>query len=360
MSREDRRTPLTRSLLQGYDLIWSFIGLITFYVVGAAIFHAIEGWGYGNAVYAVVILSTSVGLGDFSPETPGGRVFWICYAMMCVPIITSFATNTVTGIVSCHRSWEANTFQLYTISEHKYQQSGFRIARDEDPEAFAPHSHLILKNHEKWDSARTAYQDHVESRKKEFTSRVELSKKQRLMSNLLDDPTTRDAVVTALGGEDIRDEEKDKQKMEAKEEDGHDSQELSSEATRVGESPRPKHAKSDDGDTSSDGDHDAGGPSRISTPATPQLMIQTLTHSNDGNRDQHTVHDHLASDCEKSHKTERSENTRIEFKLCKALIDRVTHLEAQSRQMLVDTMDENLARTVLLADRNCELTPRRS
>lgn len=57
-------------------------------------------------MYAVVVLSTSIGLGDFSPETPGGRVFWVCYALMCVPIITNFATNTVTGIVSAPLSNE--------------------------------------------------------------------------------------------------------------------------------------------------------------------------------------------------------------------------------------------------------------
>jgi len=45
---------------------------------------------------------------------------------------------------------------------------------------------------------------------------------------------------------------------------------------------------------------------------------------------------------------------RLELYLLKELVDRVTRLEAQSRQMLIDTMDKDVARTLLLADRNCE------
>lgn len=44
---------------------------------------------------------------------------------------------------------------------------------------------------------------------------------------------------------------------------------------------------------------------------------------------------------------------RMELYLVKELVDRVTRLEAQSRQMLIDTMDQDIARTLLLADRNC-------
>lgn len=44
----------------------------------------------------------------------------------------------------------------------------------------------------------------------------------------------------------------------------------------------------------------------------------------------------------------------LELNLIKELVDRITRLEAQGRQMLIDTMDQDLARTLLLADRNCE------
>ncbi|CAK9784042.1 unnamed protein product [Cutaneotrichosporon oleaginosum] len=302
-----------QSLIQLYDLIWSFSGLIVFYVVGAACFNAMEYWGYGNAIYAVVILSTSIGFGDYAPTSAGGRVFWVIYALMCVPIITSFATNTVTGI-------------MYTISEHKYQQSGFRLARDEDPEAFAPHSHFILKNHEKWDGARKRYQAKLALRKKALSQGVELSRQQeQLITRLLQDPTTHDVVVEALGGVDKTELEKYRDLI------GADAPENSSEGTRVSESPQPtRTSEGNDGGMKPD------------ESVKPKLQIDTFTDKAGHTSDT----DDLMPD---------KPEAGIEFKLCKALIDRVSHLEAQSRQMLVDTMDENLARTVLLADRNLQV-----
>lgn len=52
-----------------------------------------------NAVYAVMILSLTIGFGDFTPETDAGRVVFIVYALMAVPIVTSFAVQTITGLV---------------------------------------------------------------------------------------------------------------------------------------------------------------------------------------------------------------------------------------------------------------------
>lgn len=217
---------------------------------------------------------------------------------------------------------------MYTISEHKYQQSGFRMARDEDPEAFAPHSHFILKNHEKWDGARSQYNDKLATRRKAVSQGIELSRQQeKIITRLLQDPTTHEVVVEALGGVGKVDLERYR--------DSPDAAENSSEGTRVGESPPPKRTSEDDGASE-----------QPQSTGRPKLKIDTCTHpSTDG----HTVFDDLAID---------KPEANIEFKLCKALVDRVTHLEAQSRQMLVDTMDENLARTVLLADRNCGLSAR--
>jgi potassium channel subfamily K len=45
----------------------------------------------------------------------------------------------------------------------------------------------------------------------------------------------------------------------------------------------------------------------------------------------------------------------MEYQLIKSLVDRVTRLEAQARQMLIDSMDKDLARTLLLADRNLQV-----
>ena len=36
-------------------------------------FSLIEGWSYGNSVYFCFVSLTTIGLGDFAPETPEGR-----------------------------------------------------------------------------------------------------------------------------------------------------------------------------------------------------------------------------------------------------------------------------------------------
>lgn len=60
----------TASTSQLYDLVWSMISLIAFWVVGAAMFSSIEGWSYGNAIYAVVILSLTIGESNSSRLVP--------------------------------------------------------------------------------------------------------------------------------------------------------------------------------------------------------------------------------------------------------------------------------------------------
>jgi potassium channel subfamily K len=36
-----------RSMSHVYDLFWSALSLTVFWVVGAALFHVMEGWSYG-------------------------------------------------------------------------------------------------------------------------------------------------------------------------------------------------------------------------------------------------------------------------------------------------------------------------
>jgi hypothetical protein len=43
------------------DLGWSAVALFVFWVARAAMSRAIEGWSFGNAVYALVILTLTIG-----------------------------------------------------------------------------------------------------------------------------------------------------------------------------------------------------------------------------------------------------------------------------------------------------------
>ena len=71
-------------------LATTFIVLAT----GTAVYQYLEGWSWLDSAYFSVITLTTVGYGDFSPQTDGGKAFTILYIVIGVRIILSFI-NTV-------------------------------------------------------------------------------------------------------------------------------------------------------------------------------------------------------------------------------------------------------------------------
>jgi len=63
-------------------------------MVGTIVYHNLEGWGWVDSLYFSMITLTTVGYGDFSPQTNGGKIFTIIYIIVGVGIILSFV-NTV-------------------------------------------------------------------------------------------------------------------------------------------------------------------------------------------------------------------------------------------------------------------------
>jgi hypothetical protein len=49
--------------------------------IGAGLFHWLEGWGWLDSVYFVVITLTTIGYGDFSPTTPITKLITIFYGL---------------------------------------------------------------------------------------------------------------------------------------------------------------------------------------------------------------------------------------------------------------------------------------
>ncbi|KIJ32390.1 hypothetical protein M422DRAFT_265718 [Sphaerobolus stellatus SS14] len=78
-----------------WDMISSSAGLLVFWFVGAAIFSQLEGWGYGTGMYFTYVAFLTIGYGDFTPITPAGRVVFVLYSILAVPIMASFAVNAV-------------------------------------------------------------------------------------------------------------------------------------------------------------------------------------------------------------------------------------------------------------------------
>ncbi len=63
-------------------------GLIV--VVGTVVYHFVEGWTWLDALYFSVITLTTIGYGDFSPQTDLGKAFTIAYIIIGVGLILSF------------------------------------------------------------------------------------------------------------------------------------------------------------------------------------------------------------------------------------------------------------------------------
>ncbi|EJT99352.1 voltage-gated potassium channel [Dacryopinax primogenitus] len=82
------------------ELGWSMGAFFTFWVTGAAIFSRIEGWTYGVGLYFVYVFFFVIGYGDVHPQTAAGRTVFIVFALLAVPVMTSFAVQTVAGIFS--------------------------------------------------------------------------------------------------------------------------------------------------------------------------------------------------------------------------------------------------------------------
>lgn len=62
--------------------------------IGAVVYHYLEGWNWLDSFYFSVITLTTIGYGDFSPQTDAGKIFTLFYILIGVGIILSFI-NTI-------------------------------------------------------------------------------------------------------------------------------------------------------------------------------------------------------------------------------------------------------------------------
>lgn len=58
--------------------------------LGTLVYHNLEGWGYIDSLYFSIITLTTIGYGDFSPQTTEGKLFTIFYIFLGIGIILAF------------------------------------------------------------------------------------------------------------------------------------------------------------------------------------------------------------------------------------------------------------------------------
>lgn len=70
------------------------ITTVIYLFVGTIVYHKLEGWSWLDSLYFSTITLTTVGYGDFSPQTDAGKLFTVFYIILGIGIFLSFI-NTI-------------------------------------------------------------------------------------------------------------------------------------------------------------------------------------------------------------------------------------------------------------------------
>lgn len=62
--------------------------------IGTIVYHYLEGWTWLDSLYFSVITLTTIGYGDFSPQSVEGKIFTLFYILIGIGMILAFI-NTV-------------------------------------------------------------------------------------------------------------------------------------------------------------------------------------------------------------------------------------------------------------------------
>jgi len=69
------------------------ISLILMLTLGTILFHFVENWRWLDSLYFCVTTLTTVGYGDFSPQTDAGKIIFIFYILSGLGILITFVNT---------------------------------------------------------------------------------------------------------------------------------------------------------------------------------------------------------------------------------------------------------------------------
>ncbi|MDV7142760.1 potassium channel family protein [Tropicimonas sp. TH_r6] len=80
------------------EAIWDpsvrlLLGLTAIVILAGAIFYMVaEGWSFLDSLYFATVTISTVGYGDFAPETVFGRLFTVVYIVMGIGLFLALAS----------------------------------------------------------------------------------------------------------------------------------------------------------------------------------------------------------------------------------------------------------------------------
>ncbi len=88
-------TRVLRNALQDPAFRALTTSVVVVLVAGTFTFRVIEDWSVVDSLYFCVITLTTIGFGDFSPETTAGKIFTIFYVFIGLGFVMAFVTTLV-------------------------------------------------------------------------------------------------------------------------------------------------------------------------------------------------------------------------------------------------------------------------
>jgi len=109
--RKDRRLKLPRAVFGGLasaagDAQVRLLTALTSTVIfgAAAVYRALEGWGWIDAIYFATVTMATVGYGDLAPATDGGKLFTIAYVLVGVGLFVTTAAALAEHVIAHARA----------------------------------------------------------------------------------------------------------------------------------------------------------------------------------------------------------------------------------------------------------------
>lgn len=72
-------------------------------LVGTFVFHWVEGWSYLDSFYFSAISATTVGYGDFSPQTPAGKLLAVFYIFCGIGLLVALVSRFADALIQSER-----------------------------------------------------------------------------------------------------------------------------------------------------------------------------------------------------------------------------------------------------------------